>query len=435
MREVATQETGNSVEHTWRADRPETGSRVAIGRAFGFPGSAGVPIERGRERSLVAFRAAVKDRIGSQPRGHEGFVDPVSRERVDEPCRVADQQDSPSCGRGSESAHRESVPAHVRECTRVDAVLAGQLVEVRAQPRSFVEPAPDPQIRMVALRENPAVASGDDAELDPGGLPIRHRIERSPAHVCFESDAADDSLPELRGASDETIGAVGADDERSAHRGAADDRCDTSLAQYKIFDSDGIPEVRSGRGSLLRKVEVEPPALCHPNQGCLAAAPHTTAVPGPKYEAVDDMLDHRLDITGRMPKSTAREPATAWLVAREVGLVGQEHAGTAASEVDRRSRARRAGADDEHVEMLHDRIVGLEGRWLQLPTRQGFPSGQRGRAVNPLAQPSEVRILPPASPRPGLQSGLALLAQSVEHLHGKEGVDGSSPSEGSEKAL
>ena len=27
---------------------------------------------------------------------------------------------------------------------------------------------------------------------------------------------------------------------------------------------------------------------------------------------------------------------------------------------------------------------------------QGFPSGQRGRAVNPLAQPSEVRILSPA---------------------------------------
>ena len=29
----------------------------------------------------------------------------------------------------------------------------------------------------------------------------------------------------------------------------------------------------------------------------------------------------------------------------------------------------------------------------------------------------------------------ALLAQLVEHLHGKEGVDGSSPSEGLEKPL
>src|SRR5207247_7928752 len=33
----------------------------------------------------------------------------------------------------------------------------------------------------------------------------------------------------------------------------------------------------------------------------------------------------------------------------------------------------------------------------------------------------------------GLTGLLALLAQSVEHLHGKEGVDGSSPSEGSAK--
>ena len=35
----------------------------------------------------------------------------------------------------------------------------------------------------------------------------------------------------------------------------------------------------------------------------------------------------------------------------------------------------------------------------------------------------------------GYPSGLALLAQLVEHLHGKEGVDGSSPSEGSQKFL
>src|SRR5919206_1195304 len=30
--------------------------------------------------------------------------------------------------------------------------------------------------------------------------------------------------------------------------------------------------------------------------------------------------------------------------------------------------------------------------------RVGFPSGQRGRAVNPLALPSQVRILPPPLP-------------------------------------
>jgi hypothetical protein len=144
MSKVATQEAGDGVEHTRRPNGPETRSRVAIGRAFGLPGSAGVPIEGGRERWLVAFGAAGKDRIGRQPRRHEGFVDPVSRERVDEPCCVADEQDSPSGGPSSESAHRESVPADVRERSRVEPVLAGQLVEMRAQPRSFVVPTSDP---------------------------------------------------------------------------------------------------------------------------------------------------------------------------------------------------------------------------------------------------------------------------------------------------
>ena len=38
------------------------------------------------------------------------------------------------------------------------------------------------------------------------------------------------------------------------------------------------------------------------------------------------------------------------------------------------------------------------------------------------------------TPRLGYSPGFALLAQSVEHLHGKEGVDGSSPSEGLHKS-
>ena len=111
---------------------------------------------------------------------------------------------------------------------------------------------------------------------------------------------------------------------------------------------------------------------------------------------------------------------------------------------------------------------------------EGFPSGQRGQTVNLLAQPSEVRILPPPprggwsyeaeakilqtrwgggspkkyesggcsstvepqpsklmmwvrfpSPAPALRV-LARIAQSVEHLHGKEGVTGSNPVAGSE---
>ena len=164
-----------------------------------------------------------------------------------------------------------------------------------------------------------------------------------------------------------------------------------------------------------------------------------------------------------MPKRAPGEPSAARLVAREARLVDEENAHPGACEVDRRGRPCRPGTDDEHVEALHPAIVGrAASRGYNCAPPQGFPSGQRGRAVNPLAQPSEVRILPPASGarsesasadsdraktpegvrsrgrgaatglvwRVSKLSDLALLAQLVEHLHGKEGVDGSSPSEG-----
>src|SRR3954462_6746605 len=64
-----------------------------------------------------------------------------------------------------------------------------------------------------------------------------------------------------------------------------------------------------------------------------------------------------------------------------------------------------------------DCMVGLRPRTLQgtpmypptlaiiRPRPVGFPSGQRGRAVNPLAQPSKVRILLPPLPSDSVGGG------------------------------
>ena len=60
----------------------------------------------------------------------------------------------------------------------------------------------------------------------------------------------------------------------------------------------------------------------------------------------------------------------------------------------------------------------------QIPARAKTSKGSL-RSQNhgaPIVVPGAARLAPPA-----------LLAQLVEHLHGKEGVDGSSPSEGSGK--
>src|SRR5215211_2771310 len=57
------------------------------------------------------------------------------------------------------------------------------------------------------------------------------------------------------------------------------------------------------------------------------------------------------------------------------------------------------------------------------------PVGSAFRGSNPLAPTSQFGS-PPRAATGARLSATALLAQQVEHLHGKEGVDGSSPSEG-----
>jgi hypothetical protein len=56
--------------------------------------------------------------------------------------------------------------------------------------------------------------------------------------------------------------------------------------------------------------------------------------------------------------------------------------------------------------------------------RKQSPPGSKGLTYGPLA--------PLGRSTTAYNGGSALLAQLVEHLHGKEGVDGSSPSEGFE---
>src|SRR5215211_6178483 len=60
------------------------------------------------------------------------------------------------------------------------------------------------------------------------------------------------------------------------------------------------------------------------------------------------------------------------------------------------------------------------------------PVGSAFRGSNPLAPTSQFGS-PPRAATGARLSATALLAQQVEHLHGKEGVDGSSPSEGFSK--
>jgi hypothetical protein len=125
MSQVAAQEAGDCVEHSRGAHSPEAGTRMAVSRALRFPRRCGVPVESGRERSFVAFGGPGEDGIGSESRRDEGLVHPVAGERVDEPRRVADQQDPTVRSPSAEPAHGQSVSAHIQEGSWIEAVRVG----------------------------------------------------------------------------------------------------------------------------------------------------------------------------------------------------------------------------------------------------------------------------------------------------------------------
>src|SRR6185436_5220143 len=97
--------------------------------------------------------------------------------------------------------------------------------------------------------------------------------------------------------------------------------------------------------------------------------------------------------------------------------------------------------DGRRVRLRLDDPVGrssLRGTRLQSRPPQGFPSGQRGRAVNPLAQPSEVRILLPALQivSLGFRTDLMVLALGgSETEHGAWGIDSVDGTIGAESDL
>src|SRR6202007_2881067 len=69
----------------------------------------------------------------------------------------------------------------------------------------------------------------------------------------------------------------------------------------------------------------------------------------------------------------------------------------------------------------------------QNPEHRGRPSAARRRSFARYARSCTVSC-PARRRRTRYSQPDALLAQLVEHFHGKEGVDGSSPSEGSEES-
>ena len=124
--------------------------------------------------------------------------------------------------------------------------------------------------------------------------------------------------------------------------------------------------------------------------GCARRAHDRVAVAEPELDDVDLLLDDRRRVDRALPHRAHRHPAAARLVAREARLVGEQH---------RRAPARRGGTRSSsrpaRRRRRRRRNASQVGGYNPRSLKGVCPSGQRERAVNPSAQPTEVRILPP----------------------------------------
>ena len=110
-----------------------------------------------------------------------------------------------------------------------------------AQPRALALPAADAEVGVVALRKDPGVAAGNDAELEHELAAVAH-VER---RVPFERDAVPVVAAEAEGARGDAVDAVGADDHARVDALAVDEH--VAVVER---DGDAVAELRAGLRAL-----------------------------------------------------------------------------------------------------------------------------------------------------------------------------------------
>src|SRR5262249_31943388 len=141
---------------------------VAVECKLAVPRRRAERADRAHHFALVTVEGSRDRLLGGDACARGSLEDAVAGERVGETGRVADEKCRAAAERRARVAHRQPVAARVLERAPLESVPDEQPVEVRTEPRSLRFPGDDADVQMVALREDPAVAAGDDAELEHG---------------------------------------------------------------------------------------------------------------------------------------------------------------------------------------------------------------------------------------------------------------------------
>ena len=257
-------------------------------------------------------------------------------------------------------------------------MLAAEPLEPCAQPRALREPAADAHVDVVALREDPAVAARHRAELEHGAAAVALvRIRR----VRLERDAALEARGQLR-----AVRPGGEqDDVRLEPLAARDDR-----PPVDPLDADALAQLGPALDRLLDQVPVEPQPLRHRDQR-LPRAAQLAAAADAELDVVDELLEDRRHVAGRLPQRPTGQAAAAGLVAGKARPVEQQHRGAGVRQAARRCGACRPGSDHHDVPPPHP-----GAKATMRTARGGVPERPKGTGCKPVG--SAYRGSNPLSP-------------------------------------
>ena len=364
-----------------RAARRARGQRSSA--VFSFHDARWSGCERGVDGGAVGderrrcAREQRDDRLGREPRRDEALVHAVAGGRVDQACGVADEKRAVGRDRRAGPAHREAVAAQVGEVVGREAVGARRARRGARASAALGLPPSHTDVDVVALCEHPAVAAGNVAELDDGAALVALAVDDAVRDVALVCDPLDEGRRDPERARGRPVRAVRGDDDVGEARGrfrrrVVSSRTSTPASRAASSRSasrrrrcviritgrarGARPRRRSGSGARPGRPPPRRPASGRPGTGRRLAS----SVPPPQGLS-----------RGKRARSTSSDasPARArWIAVAEPA--GPPPTTTASKRF-------------------------ITWRLQSRLTTGVCPSGQRERAVNPSAQPTEVRILPP----------------------------------------
>ena len=230
-----------------------------------------------------------------------------------------------------------------------------------AQARPLGLPAPDADVDVVALREDPAVPPGDRPQLEHGSPPVAIAIDGVVAQVGLERDEVHAGTVAAQRARHDSVRSVRADHDPAGSGPVLRPHEHVVRPKFDLRHLRPVAEDRPGLAGTLDEKCVQHHSPGHVDQRLLALPLEPARVGEPDLEAVDDVLDHGLDREREECGGATGNATAARLVAREPSPVQQQHRESLLGQEVGRGRPRRAGTDDDDVEALRHETNPLTG--------------------------------------------------------------------------